>query len=389
MTWTDSRGVVQEYNICCGVQDEIEGEDDVDFSAESLGDYIFDELKLIGVDLFEDVDFICGDNCATNRKLAQLITARILENKGPAEAWTVPLVGCNSHRLNLCRQDFYNSEERSLLLQKVDGFMKSVRALKNSSKLRKQIKLCPQRKNSTRWTSCNDTMQKMKKLEPFIPACGFDDTVLANVPTALESATLEEMIKTDGPFKSTSLALQRGGDNRLSLAQVRDLFDKLIEAFPETAGRLGPASTIVQSPHFENAVVKVQSGQEGCLSRLEKEKIKRFLQSTSVDEDDSSSDNDNDTNWADKVIAQEAKRRKVLKSKYRPMHHIASTSNIVERLFSRAKLIMRPHRKLMSPYHLELLIFLRSNRDLWNEETVDKAIKKTGNLNDNEVIHII
>jgi len=82
-----------------------------------------------------------------------------------------------------------------MLLQKVDGFMKSVRALKNSSKLRKQIKLCPQRKNSTRWTSCNDAMQKMKKLEPIILACGFDDTILANVPTALESATQEEMVK--------------------------------------------------------------------------------------------------------------------------------------------------------------------------------------------------
>jgi len=113
------------------------------------------------------------------------------------------------------------------------------------------------------------------------------------------------------------LALQRGGDNRLSLAQVRGLFDKLIETFPETAGRLGPACTIVQSSHFENAVVKVQSGQEGSLSRLEKEKIKRFLQSTALDEEDTSSDNDKDANWADKVIAQEAKRRKVLKSKYR------------------------------------------------------------------------
>ena len=26
---------------------------------------------------------------------------------GRAQAWKVPLVGCNSHRLNIARQDFY------------------------------------------------------------------------------------------------------------------------------------------------------------------------------------------------------------------------------------------------------------------------------------------
>jgi hypothetical protein len=38
-------------------------------------------------------------------------------------------------------------------------------------------------------------------------------------------------------------------------------------------------------------------------------------------------------------------------------------------------IIMRPHRRLMDPYTLELLVMLRFNRDLWNEEEVERAMK--------------
>jgi hypothetical protein len=52
------------------------------------------------------------------------------------------------------------------------------------------------------------------------------------------------------------------------------------------------------------------------------------------------------------------------------LKHCLTTSNIVERLFSRAKLILSERRKSMSPYHLELLLFLRANQELWNDYTI-------------------
>jgi len=33
--------------LCCGPQDELEEDDDVDFSANSIGDYFVDELTLL------------------------------------------------------------------------------------------------------------------------------------------------------------------------------------------------------------------------------------------------------------------------------------------------------------------------------------------------------
>ena len=58
------------------------------------------------------------------------------------------------------------------------------------------------------------------------------------------------------------------------------------------------------------------------------------------------------------------------------MKHISATSNLVERLFSRAKqLIMSDRCKHTSPFHLELILFLSCNKDVWNEFTFDKMIK--------------
>ena len=38
--------------------------------------------------------------------------------------------------------------------------------------------------------------------------------------------------------------------------------------------------------------------------------------------------------------------------------------------------IMSDHRKSMSPYHLELLLWLRYHRHWWNAGTIDEIIRK-------------
>ena len=66
----------------------------------------------------------------------------------------------------------------------------------------------------------------------------------------------------------------------------------------------------------------------------------------------------------------------VLHSRNKPMDHITPTSSIVERLFSRCGIIMRPHRRLMDPSTLEMLIMLRYNKDLWGAREVNAAMKR-------------
>ena len=349
----------------------------IDFSAASLGDYIIDELSLVVVNLIEDVDFICGDNCATNRKLSDLISAKILEQKGSNGAHKVPLVGCASHRLNLARKEMFDNDP---VVAKVDKCFTAMRTLKNASKLRKKTHLRANRRNTTRWGSTRKMLKQFKRMEPIVEECHFDNDVLDSMPSVREKRVIDEIISNDAKFESVSQALQRGINHEgyVDIYTARRMFDKLVNDFPGTRNYLSKDANIVHSPVFESAACKVQGNQESQLTRQEKDSIKRFLRvSHENDEDFADESNEEHQSFADEIIneCQASKRTRTSKSNYRSMKHISATSNLVERLFSRAKLIMSDHRKHMSPFHLELILFLRCNKDLWNEFTFDEMIK--------------
>ena len=66
------------------------------------------------------------------------------------------------------------------------------------------------------------------------------------------------------------------------------------------------------------------------------------------------------------------KRRHV----YRSVKHVFSTINIVERLFSRANIVLRDLRNRILPRHLEDMLYMQVNRHLWNEVTVQMIINR-------------
>ena len=80
----------------------------------------------------------------------------------------------------------------------------------------------------------------------------------------------------------------------------------------------------------------------------------------------------------EKIISNQEKEveARSKKSRYRATEHIFTSSVIVECLFSRAKMILEDRRKSMSPWHMELLLFLYSNRDLWDSYTVNLCMKE-------------
>ena len=45
-------------------------------------------------------------------------------------------------------------------------------------------------------------------------------------------------------------------------------------------------------------------------------------------------------------------------------------------MLSRAKLLMRPHRRHVDPSTLEAILMLRMNKDMWDEETIQKVTTK-------------
>jgi hypothetical protein len=58
-------------------------------------------------------------------------------------------------------------------------------------------------------------------------------------------------------------------------------------------------------------------------------------------------------------------------SAYQNLSWIPATSNIVERLFSKAKLVYSDKRTRLLPKNLEIILYLTCNKDLWDEDTVN------------------
>ncbi len=62
-----------------------------------------------------------------------------------------------------------------------------------------------------------------------------------------------------------------------------------------------------------------------------------------------------------------------LKSRYRNLSHVAPTSNIIERLFSRAGLVLTDLRNRTSPHYFECVMLLFVNSSMWNVKTIVEA----------------
>ena len=155
--------------------------------------------------------------------------------------------------------------------------------------------------------------------------------------------------------------------------------------------QLKRSSDLVNNPAFENGVIKIQSGEESSLTRHEKEAVSIYLlpnAGADVGDDDEADDS---AGYAERILdeAHRDKRRKVgisKLSKYRSTAHVLPTSNLCERLFSLAKLILTDLRQNMNPSTLNDILFLKSNRHLWNANLIQEIWNEHGDQPD-VVIH--
>ena len=72
----------------------------------------------------------------------------------------------------------------------------------------------------------------------------------------------------------------------------------------------------------------------------------------------------------------EIKRRKATIANYRSVKHVVSSSNKVERAFSKTKRIVTASRASMHPKILENFMILHESMDFWNERTCEEAIAR-------------
>lgn len=154
-----------------------------------------------------------------------------------------------------------------------------------------------------------------------------------------------------------------------TLSDVRAIFDATIEGYPSLNYYLAADAQILHSPAFESGIVKVLDDEVDQLTEEERNSLGRFSRHSNnvVTMDDNLS-------LVEKALMN--KKRKVAHSEYPSLNFVPPTSNVVERLFSNARLVLTDYRKSMSPYTFECVMFLKINRDYWDLDLVAKIVGK-------------
>ena len=369
-TWVNISGGVVERLIACGVQDLPEDPKDAEdfgFTAEDIGDYFGDVLETYGRN-FEAIEFICGDNTSVNGKLADLITLWLKEKKNIDRV--VPLIGCASHRLNLAVQTLYAERSRFYeVVERVHVLMVELGTLKNRYKLASKTTLNPVKRNDTRWGSVFAMLKRYVDLKDILDTCPFKQTWKDKfLLKPYENYLVTELMDKLYECEKTSLWLQTHDARAVSLRSVRAAFDHLVGVIDELETKLSPDADVVHSPAFENALVKLQRNLP--LTKADKALLVAFKKGIATPEEPK--ENETHSEMLERLDREAARDQDGFKSTF----HVSPTSNIAERLFSRAGIIMRPSRRGMDPSTLEMLLMLRFNKDMWSEESVQNIIDR-------------
>ncbi|KAL0231783.1 hypothetical protein GEMRC1_011187 [Eukaryota sp. GEM-RC1] len=121
-----------------------------------------------------------------------------------------------------------------------------------------------------------------------------------------------------------------------------------------------PPSDLIHSPHFECGIVKIMEANEAGLNSEKKEAVKCFLKPN----------NDPPVSASSTVKSKlKALSSTASCSRYVDLSWITATSNVVERLFSRAKLTVGCLRTRLTSESLEKQLFLLYNKSYWDEST--------------------
>jgi hypothetical protein len=101
-----------------------------------------------------------------------------------------------------------------------------------------------------------------------------DPDMAAMLPNPLEDINIRQRMKDLKNFKSITLHLQA---RDITMAENRELFTNAVLDHPgANLGKwIGEYAEIVHSPSFENAVVKIQNGNESELTDYEKNLVKK------------------------------------------------------------------------------------------------------------------
>jgi len=237
--------------------------------------------------------------------------------------------------------------------------MKKASTLKVSAQLRKLTTLQTVKDNDTRWTSVFDMTTRFFRIQKELSAIQDLHPLL---PTLVEVDVLEKCYVHLKKFHQINMMLQK---EAISFVRVREIFDTVMDDYPELGGHLAANAAIVSNPTFERAVSKIAKGHP--ISDEERDSVSCLLKPVIEDErvqadvsddiDGGDSTRSNELSYAQKVELRMKRRKSCnddIATKYINLDVICGTSVECERLFSVAKNILtdtrnQPHLQSLKP----------------------------------------
>jgi hypothetical protein len=323
--------------------------DETNQTANNHEEYIEGVLESYGKS-YKNVFLLCGDNCSTNKKIAN--------DTG------LPLIGCHSHIFNLAVENFINIRCKHEL-EVIEKLCGKLRNKKSAGKLRELgCNLEAIGRNATRWTSSFMMVRRFRDIRSYIIPSNFPD-LAQYFPSADVELVIDQLFPIFQKLLTITFELQR---QDITYKEVRALFDGAMSLIPESMSYLAENAAVHQNPNFLKAILKLQTNQVDNLSQAES----RCLEAFKVHEDAGNVEEDQSDNFAKELLS--VFKRPRLTTTYENVNWIPVTSNVVERLFSLAKLTFTDNRQATLPENIEKTLFLKVNSELWNINTVADII---------------
>lgn len=325
-------------------------EDETKLTAEEHENFVHYILENYGKG-WDNVVCLMADNCSTNQAFANRVQKR--------------MVGCHSHRFNIALQDLL--KPYTGVVDKINNLMQKLKFSIPAAKLRKYTPLVAKTKNSTRWSSTYEMIDRYRKIMPFLKKLdieNFDALLLLKK----ENEEVDELFIKLCDLQSVTKILQC--DNT-TLSEARVLFDAVIEDHPTISSRLGSDASIVHSPVFESAIRKLQHSVHGTLTEDEKESVDMLRISN---ENEIQVSVRTKMNYAERAIKKMCTT--TCNDKFMDTRFILATSNICERFFSKAGYAVNERRLSIKPSNLEEQMFLHVNKEVWGLMEVQAIINE-------------
>ena len=317
--------------------------DESSYTADSHIEFLEFVLKVYDKSI-QNVKFLVCDNENLNKSISRKLN--------------IPMIGCESHRLNLAVKAALIDAQQEMDL--VMELMKKLSSLKQSAKMRKATNLRPVLRNETRWSSAYSMLQRYFDIQHFVDKT--DPELLQLLPTPIQERKLTE-VQDMKFFERNSKKIQ---SDETTLADIRVLLDGLIlkfqDKYPVITNYLATDASVINNQNFENAIANIIN-----LESIDDEnsEMVEFLEKVESNEETRASED-----FANQLLKQVQSRV----YKYQCLKWIPGTSNRIERFFSEAKYFLGDYRSAILPKNLESQLFLHINKNFWSPVIVQKMM---------------